>query len=85
MLVALRLDEAVERQRQAVSMGNAYGRLKPGVSVVQARAALEPFFAHFLTTTTPAFRKECRLEIDPLNDLMRRQARTAAWALLAPW
>jgi predicted permease len=82
LLVALRLDEAVERKRQAVSMVNAYGRLKPGVSVAQAKGALEPFFAHFLTTVTPAFREECRLEIDPLNDLMRRQARTAAWALL---
>jgi predicted permease len=82
LLVTLRLNEAVERKRQGVSMVNAYGRLKPGVSVAQAKAALEPFFAHFLTTITPAFRKECRLEITPLNHLMRRQAATAAWALL---
>ncbi|HXK00976.1 MAG TPA: ABC transporter permease [Verrucomicrobiae bacterium] len=81
LLIALQLNEAVERKRQAVSMVNAFGRLKAGVTMEQARAALEPFFANFLTTITPSFRKEVRLEIGSLNDVMRVRARTAGWVL----
>jgi predicted permease len=80
LLVPLQLAEAVERKRQAVSMVNAFGRLKPGVSLAQARAALGPYFANSLTTITPSFRKEVRLEITSLNDVMR--TRTAGWVLL---
>jgi len=82
LLVPLQLDEAVERKRQAVSMVNAFGRLRPGCSMARAGAALQPFYENFLATITPSFRKEVRLEITPLNDLMRRHARTAGWALL---
>jgi len=81
LLIALQLNEAVERKRQAVSMVNAFGRLKAGVTMEQARAALEPFFANFLTTITPSFRKEVRLETGWLNDAMRGRARTAGWVL----
>ena len=81
LLVPMQLNEAVERKRQAVSMVNAFGRLRPGATVPQATTALQPFFANFLSTITPSFRKEVRLEILPLNDLMRRNTRTAGWAL----
>jgi len=81
MLVPLQLNEPVERERKTVSMVNAFGRLKPGGSVAQARTALEPFFEHFLTTITPSFRKEVALEVASLNDLMRGHARTAGWTL----
>jgi putative ABC transport system permease protein len=83
MLVPLQLNEEVERKRQAVSLVTAYGRLRPGSSLARARAALQPYYEHFLTTITPSFRKEVSLEITPLNDLMRRNARTAGWTLLA--
>ena len=82
ILVPERLDHAVERKRQAVTMVTAFGRLKPGASIAQARAALGPFFANFLTTVNPGFRKEVRLEVASLSDLLRRHARTVAWALL---
>jgi putative ABC transport system permease protein len=81
LLVPMQLNEAVERKRQAVSMVNAFGKLRPNATVPQAVAALQPFFANFLSTITPSFRKEVRLEVLPLNDLMRRNARTAGWAL----
>ena len=81
VLLPLQLNEAVERKRETVSPVNAFGRLKPGASIAQARAALEPFFANFLTTITPSFRKEVRLEVTSLNDLLRRHARTAGWVL----
>jgi len=82
ILVPLRLDEAVERKRQAVSMVTAFGRLKPGRSIDQARAALGPYFDHFLTTISPQFKKEVWLEVTPLDELMRRNARVAGWVLL---
>jgi predicted permease len=81
LLLPLRMDEATERKRQAVSAVNAYGRFKPGVSIAQAKTALEPFFQHFQNTITPSFRKEVRLEVTPLAEVMRRHARTAAWLL----
>ncbi|HTQ54477.1 MAG TPA: ABC transporter permease [Bryobacteraceae bacterium] len=81
LLVPLQLDEPLERKRQYVSGVNAFGRLKPGIPVAQARAALGPYFNHFLTTITPSFRSEVKLEVHSLNDLMRARARTAAWAL----
>ena len=81
MLVPLQLNEPVERKRQAVSMVTAFGRLKRGGSPAQARAALAPYFDHFLTTITPSFRKEVSLEITPLYDVMRRNARAAGWVL----
>ena len=82
ILVPQRLDHAVERKRQAVTMVTAFGRLKPGASIAQGKAALGPFFANFLTTINPAFRKEVRLEVSSLSDLLRQHARTVAWALL---
>ncbi|MBZ5584555.1 MAG: ADOP family duplicated permease [Acidobacteriia bacterium] len=83
LLIALQLDEAVERERKAVSMVSAYGRLKPGVTAVQAKTALEPFFRNFLTTITPSFRKEVRL--DPLVVATGGLARTLliAWTNIA--
>jgi predicted permease len=82
ILVPQRLDHAVERKRQAVTMVTAFGRLRPGASIAQAKAALDPFFGHFLTTINPEFRKEVRLEVASLSDLLRQHARTVAWALL---
>lgn len=83
ILVPLKLNEAVERKRQAVSMVDSFGRLKPGCSLARAKTALQPFFEHFLTTITPSFRKEVSLEVVPLNDLMRGQTRSAGWILFA--
>jgi putative ABC transport system permease protein len=83
ILVPQQLDEAVERKRAAVSMVTAFGRLKPGVTTAQAKTALAPFFANFLNTISPAFRKEVRLDVVSLEDILTRNARSAAWLLLA--
>jgi predicted permease len=81
ILVPLRLDEMVERKRQAVTAVNAYGRLKPGIPPAHAKTALDPFFQNFLSTISPEFRKEVKLEVTPLSEVMRHQTRTAAWVL----
>ena len=82
ILLPERLDHAVERKRQAVTMVTAFGRLKPGVSMARGKAALDPFFGNFLKTINPAFRKEVTLEVASLSDLLRQNARTVAWALM---
>lgn len=82
VLMPQRLNEPVERKREAVTMVTAFGRLKPEVSIARAKTALDPFFRNFLTTISPQFRKEVRLEIAPLNEILRQHARTAGWALL---
>ena len=82
VLVPQQLDEPLERERKSVSLVRAFGRLKPGVPISQAATALDPFFAHFLTTISPGFRKEVRLEVTPLDDLLRRNGRATAWLLL---
>ena len=82
ILIPQRLNHAVERKRESVTMVTAFGRLKPGASIDRAKAALAPFFANFLKTVSPAFRKEIKLEVASLSDLLRQHARTAAWALL---
>lgn len=82
ILVPQQLNETVERKRQSVSMVTAFGVLKPGVSVARAKTTLDPFFRNFLTTVSPAFRKEISLEVALLNDVVKQHARTAAWVLL---
>ena len=82
ILLPQRLDHAVERKRESVTMVTAFGRLKPGASIVQAKVALAPFFGNFLKTVSPAFRKEIKLEVTSLSDLLRQNGRTVAWALL---
>jgi predicted permease len=83
VLFPQQLDEPVERERKAVTMVTAFGRLKPGVSISQAKTALGPYFDRFLTTISPAFRKEVGVEVVSLNELLRARSRTAAWVLLA--
>lgn len=81
LLVPFQLNEAVQRTRKVATLVNAFGRLNPGVSPAQARTALSPFFQHFLTTINPSFRKEVRLEVSSLSDLIRQRARIAGWTL----
>ena len=83
MLVALQLNEEVERKRQAVSAVNAFGRLKRDATVERARAALAPYFANFLTLVSPSFRREVSLEVQPLDESMRQHARAAGWMLFS--
>ncbi len=82
LLIPQQLNEPVERKRQSVSMVTAFGLLKPGVSIPQAKTVLDPHYRNFLNTVTPVFRKEISLHVVSLNDLLKQHARTAAWALL---
>jgi putative ABC transport system permease protein len=60
----------------------AFAKLKPGVTIPQARAALQPLFDRALVTVPAQFRKEVSFQIRPLRDRQVHDARIAAWVLL---
>jgi putative ABC transport system permease protein len=85
VLLPMRLDRALQNK---VNGGfgepmRAFARLKPGVSIAQARADMEPLFLHtrqiFLP---PALRNDFHLSIRSLRDRETQGVRLAAWVLL---
>jgi predicted permease len=60
----------------------AFARLGSGVTIAQARAALEPLFAQFLPTVPPAFRSQVSLRVRSVHDLQTGSSRLASWLLL---
>jgi putative ABC transport system permease protein len=59
----------------------AFARLKPGVTMEQAKAALQPSFEASLKWVPPGFRKEVSLSVRSLRDLQIQGARLASWVL----
>jgi putative ABC transport system permease protein len=59
----------------------AYARLKPGVSIAQARAQLQPFLDQFIQSAPPMFRKEIRMGIVPVREDQVGSVRRALWVL----
>jgi len=59
----------------------AFARLKPGVTMEQAKAALQPSFEASLKWVPPGFRKEVSLSVRSLRDLQTQGARLASWVL----
>ncbi len=82
LLVPQRLDEAVQRARDRMAMLAVFGRLKPGVTVPQAAAALQPFFDRAMQFVPSAFRNEVKLRVYSLRDRQVREAKTASLVLL---
>ncbi len=77
------LDSAVQ---QTVNGGFGYpervfARLKPGVSVAQAYAQLQPLFNGDLKLFPPSAKNEVRLSIRTLRDKEMQDVRPAAWVL----
>lgn len=58
------------------------GRLKPGVTVDQARVALEPLFRERLKFVPAGFAKEVSFHLSSLRDRQVRDARTTSWVLM---
>jgi len=77
------LDEAAQRKASPGALMLAFARLKPGVTIEQARAALQPQFQQALRLAPPQFRKEIHLMVRSLRDRQVHDARLAAWVLLA--
>ena len=60
----------------------AFARLRPGVDVQQAEAALQPLFQSALKRVPADIRYDFHLKVRSLRDLQMQDVRTAAWVLL---
>jgi putative ABC transport system permease protein len=60
----------------------AFARLKPGMSIEQARAELSPLFEYSLRLAPAPFRKEVHLQMRSLRERQVHDVRLAAWVLL---
>ncbi|HKV62095.1 MAG TPA: ABC transporter permease [Candidatus Acidoferrum sp.] len=60
----------------------AFARLKPGISIKQAAAAMEALFQQSLNYVPPQFRKEVSFRVRSLRDRQIQDVRVASWVLL---
>jgi putative ABC transport system permease protein len=82
MLVPETLDEsALDRNNPRVIL-RAFARLKPGVSLGQTVAGLQPWFQDSLRFVPPQFRAEVSLRVRSLRDRQIEDSRVGAWVLL---
>jgi len=81
IVVPQALDEAAQRKADPGAVMYAFARLKPGVSMEQAQAALQPVFNYSLNLAPPQFRKEVHLRVRSIRDRQAHDARLAAWVL----
>jgi predicted permease len=77
-----RLDEAVQRRSNPGRVLFTFARLKPGVSIPQAIAQLQPLFQDSLNSAPPRFRSEVHLLVRSIRDYQVHDARLTAWVLL---
>ncbi len=83
MLVPQVLDEPSQLRANTGRVLRTFARLKPGVSVPQAAAELQPLFQEFIASAPPQFRKEIHLSVRPLRDFQVSDVRRALWLLFA--
>jgi predicted permease len=81
VLLPQALDVAAERRADPGHPMWAFARLKPGVSLQQAKAELEPLFDYSLRLAPAPFRKEVHLQVRSLRDRQVHDVRLAAWVL----
>ena len=79
LLVPEALNEATERSGRFLRV---FARLKSGVSLEQARDAMQPLYERSLQTVPPAFRKEIHFALRSLRDRQIHDVRTASLVLL---
>jgi len=82
LLVPQALDEAAQHRPNTGRVLRSIARLKPGVTLEQAAAALQPLFAESLRFVPPQFRQEVKLRVRSLRDRQVGDARLASWILL---
>ena len=82
ILLPQALDVAAERRADPGHPMWAFARLKPGVSIEQAKAELRPLFEYSLRLAPAPFRKEVHLQVRSLRDRQVHEVRPAAWVLL---
>jgi predicted permease len=85
VIFPMALNPAVQKTENG-GFGNpmrTFARLKPGVSIEQARAEMEPLFVHTRDTwLPPPYRKDFHLSIRSLRDRETQDVQLIAWILL---
>ena len=83
ILIPAALDGSTDRGPNArQQILRAFARLKPGISIQQAAAAMEPLFQQSLNYVPPQFRREVSFRVRSLRDRQIQDARVASWVLL---
>lgn len=82
LLVPEVLDEAGMRRDGPQLILRTFAVLKPGVTIAQSRAALQPLYEQSLKFVPPAFRNEVHLSVRSLRDRQMGDAKLASWVLL---
>jgi putative ABC transport system permease protein len=83
LLIPLQLELSSLRRDQPQPLLLAFARLKPALTIPQARASLEPLFEQSLKFVPPQFRREVTLRVRSLRDRQVHDAKAASWVLLA--
>jgi putative ABC transport system permease protein len=83
IVVPQALDESIVQRNQLGPVVRVFGRMKPGATLEQTKAELQPLFKDFVESAPPPFRKTLRLEVRSIRDLQIHDSRRAAWLLLA--
>ena len=79
VLVPERLNPAARQSTRALRL---LARLKPGITIAQANAAMWPLYDRALEAVPPAYKKEVSFRIRSLRDRQMQDARLASWVLL---
>ena len=82
IVVPQALDEAEQRKADPGRVMYAFARLKPGFTIEQTQAALEPVFNYSLNLAPAQFRKEVHLRVRSIRDRQMHDVRLVAWVLL---
>jgi putative ABC transport system permease protein len=87
VILPFALDEGKERMEgRTGGLGHpmrAFALLRPGISIAQAKAELEPLFVHTRDTMIPAqIRKDFHLSVRSLRDRETKDVQLTAWMLL---
>jgi putative ABC transport system permease protein len=83
VLLPRQVDVAAVRSGKEGETMRAFARLKPGVTIEQARASLQPVFAQSLTFAPPSMWNEVHLTVRGLRDRQMHDAIPVARVLLA--
>ncbi len=82
MMLPMALDEGAERAGHPGTPMRAFARLRPGVSITQARAEMEPLFLRTQAWIPQEIRNDFHLSIRSLRDRETQDVQFTAWMLL---
>jgi predicted permease len=82
VMIPMALDEGLERKSSPGHPMRAFGLLRPGVSIAQAKAEMEPLFERTQAWIPQEIRKDFHLSIRSLRDRETKDVQLTAWILL---